>query len=396
MKVLQVISSFPPAYSYGGPLKVAQKVSQALVERGHEVTVYTTDVYSPVARFSPESNPTLLMDGYRVYRFKNISNRLAYRNFPLAPQMAMVLRRTIDKFDVVHLHEYRSMAALLVWHYAKGNNVPYCLQAHGSFTNYGGQYINSLFDRMWQRRLVDTAAMIIALTSAEANQYYSAGVPGEKVEIIPNGIDISDYSSPPAHGSFRNKFGLGLNDQLILYVGRIHKKKGVDLLIKAYAEVSNQLNNTRLVIVGPSESSATLEMLKALGKRLGIEDKVLFTGLISESDKLAAYVDADVYVLPSFYDTFPMSVLDALACGTPVIITNRCELADAIGHAVSVVAPEVDEVRDAIIQVLTNEGLRIGMGQRGQKLVLESYRWDEIIKKLEQTYYSMIGNFSPA
>ncbi|KAF5430840.1 Glycosyltransferase Family 4 [Candidatus Methanophagaceae archaeon] len=125
MRILQVISSFPPAYTYGGPVRVAYEVSKELVKRGHEVTVYTTDVYDVHSRFKYDENPVWL-DGIEVYHFKNVSNELAHRNLAAAPMMAFALNKSLKNFDVIHLHEYRSFQAILVHHYAKKIRYPLC------------------------------------------------------------------------------------------------------------------------------------------------------------------------------------------------------------------------------------------------------------------------------
>ena len=120
MKILQVISSFPPAYSYGGPLKVAFNISKELVKNGHDVTVYTTDVYDSKSRLQYETNPEI-MEGVKVYRFRNISNALSRKNFSCAPSMFFFLKNNIKDFDIIHLHEFRSFQAIFVYHYAKKN-----------------------------------------------------------------------------------------------------------------------------------------------------------------------------------------------------------------------------------------------------------------------------------
>ena len=119
MRILQVISSFPPAFAYGGPAIGAYNVSKELVKRGHEVTVYTTDVQDKNSRYKFEKNP-IWLDGIEVYHFKNISNSLA-SNFHIscAPGMALELKKSAKKFDIIHCHEYRSFEATFAKHYSK-------------------------------------------------------------------------------------------------------------------------------------------------------------------------------------------------------------------------------------------------------------------------------------
>ena len=101
------------------------------------------------------------------------------------------------------------------------------------------------------------------------------GVPEEKIAIIPNGIDLSEYASLPPEGSFKKKFGIKEKEKIVLYLGRIHKIKGIDILVKAFANVIKKLDSVRLVVVGPDDGY--LSELQALIKALRIEDNVLIT-----------------------------------------------------------------------------------------------------------------------
>ena len=170
MRILQVISSFPPAYTYGGAAKVAYGVSKELVKKGYEVTVYTTDVYDAYSRFKYDINP-MWMDEIEVYHFKNLSNRFARKNLAAAPMMALALSKNIENFDIVHLHEHRSFQATLVHHYAKRYGVPYIVQPHGSLPRIVEKKgLKQLYDLVWGYKILRDAKAIIALTSFEAEQ----------------------------------------------------------------------------------------------------------------------------------------------------------------------------------------------------------------------------------
>jgi glycosyltransferase involved in cell wall biosynthesis len=155
LKILQVISSFPPAYAYGGPLQAAYGMSRELVRRGHEVSVFTTDVYDAHSRLKPAQNPTYL-DGISVYHFRNLNNRLAQKNLPLAPAMFIALRRQVKNFDLVHIHEYISAQAVFTRHFCGKYGVPYLLQPHGSLpVIVEKQGLKRIYDLVWGRRLLE-------------------------------------------------------------------------------------------------------------------------------------------------------------------------------------------------------------------------------------------------
>ena len=130
----------------------------------------------------------------------------------------------------------------------------------------------------------------------------------------------------PHKGSFKTKYGIGPDEKVILFLGRIHKIKGIDLLIDAFYELSKEMDNIRLVIAGPD--GGFLDTLKKQAVALKIQEKIIFTGMIDTTDKLAAYVDAEVYVLPSRYEAFGLTVLEAWACGTPVLLSEGCRISE--------------------------------------------------------------------
>ena len=113
---------------------------------------------------------------------------------------------------------------------------------------------------------------------------------------------------------------------------------------------------------------------------------------LDERNKLEAYVDADIYVLPSVYETFPMTVLEACACGTPVIVTDRCGIADIIGNVGYVVKYDVDQLKNAIIRLLSDDELRISFWENGGKMVRRDFVWDKFVNRLEEIYESVIEN----
>jgi glycosyltransferase involved in cell wall biosynthesis len=397
VKILQVISSFPPAYSYGGPLGVTYRVSKELARRGHQVTVFTTDLYDSKSRLPFERNP-VTVEGIEVYHFRNISNYLAvHQKVVAAPSMALELRKRIESFDLIHVREYFSFLTPVVHHYATKKNTPYILQAHGSlqrtFDKQDSAYSSKklakkVFDVLFGYSLLKDAASIIATSRIESDQFCEVSVdfPFDKVVYLPNQIDLRSYEHLPAKGTFRRKYNIDENAKIALFLSRIHEAKGADLLLVAFSKVKKAANFPfKLVIAGPDEGY--LQIVKSLARKLRVGKDVVFPGPLYEGEKLEAYVDADVFVLPSRYESFGNVVLEALACGTPVIVTNNCGVSEWIGPNVGfVIGYDQMELCKALKAILQNEQLAKRFGDNGKKLINKEFGWDKGILQLEELY----------
>jgi len=389
MKILQIINFFKPSWETGGPTRVVYDISKKLVENGHEVTVYTTDGFK--SRLNLKKNKPIDVDGIKTYYFRNLSSYLTKEMiFPIPYYLPLIARKEIKNFHVIHIHEHRSMLAVIISCYAKKKGIPYIVQAHGTLLPFfQKQQLKKIFDFFFGYRILKNASKVIALTQMEANQYKEMGVSEDRVKIVPNGIDLSEYDNLPNRGEFRNKYGIKSNEKIVLYLGRIHKIKGIDLLMNVFLDIVEELDNVKLVIVGPD--GGFLSMLQKQIEDLMIGDRILFTGPLYERDKLEAYVDADVYVLPSVYETFPVTVLEACACGIPVIVTDRCGIADIVDEVGYVVEYDEDQLQDAIIKILSDEELKRRFGMEGKRLVEEEFGWDLIVKTIEGIYETVLA-----
>lgn len=387
MKILQVVPYFPPAYAFGGPVNVSYQISKELVKRGHEVVVYTTDAESLNSRLNIK--PMKVVDGIRVHYMRNLSLVLARRSkLFITPEISLRAKEEIKEFDIVHLHEYRTYQNIIIHRCAKKYGVPYVLQAHGSLLRImTKQRLKLIYDVLFGYRILRDASKVIALTKTEAQQYRSMGVAEEKIEIIPNGIDLSEFADLPLKGSFKKKFGIDEDEKIVLYLGRIHQIKGIDILVKAFAKVVKKLSNVKLVIVGPDDGY--LGELKALIRALKIEDNVLLLGPLYGRDKLEVYVDAEVYVLPSRYETFPMSLLEAYACSKPVIASNVGGLKDLVINDVTgyLVEPRnIKQLAGNIFSLLNDDNKAKEIGLRGKKFVEKKYTIEKVVNVLEHLY----------
>jgi glycosyltransferase involved in cell wall biosynthesis len=358
-----------------------------LVERGHEVTVLTTDANDAHSRLAAGRR---VVDGIEVYYFKNLSNRLAYRfKVFLSPRMIRAMRRIVGEMDVIHVHDLRTLQSVVAHHFARKHGVPYVLQAHGVVPNKLGWLgkLKGLFDRLFGCRIMRDAAGLIALNEREANDYVEMGAGEERIAIVPNGVDLTQYVLLPRRGLFREKYDLD-GESVVLFLGRVHESKGLDLLVQAFADVSQRLPDARLVIAGPDDGY--MNVLQQMTESLGLGPRVVFSGFVSGQDKLAAFVDADVFATPRFTG-FPLTFLEVMACGVPIVTTDAGDHLEEIdGRAGRVTRFDRGQYGDVLIEVLTDRQLRAKLGQGAGEMV-EHYDWDVVAGRMEAIYRRLLG-----
>jgi glycosyltransferase involved in cell wall biosynthesis len=379
MKILQVIPFFTPVM--GGSVISTYNLSKQLAKRGHDVTIFTTD-------YELDENYIRSLDGIHVVSFHckaNIGMML------FSPEMNRKCRKEIKNFDIIHMNNFRSYQNIVACRYAKKYSIPYVLQPRGDIprTNVKRR-IKKFFDLLYGYKISNGASKIIFSSNFELKETERDFVIcKDKVEFIPNGTDLLEHDLPEK-GNFRRKYSIKDRDKIILFLGRIHEIKGVDLLARSFSKLSMILDDTTLVFVGPDDGY--LSSLKDLVKQLGIVDNVTFTNSLFGVEKLQAYVDSDVVVIPSRYESFGNTALEACACGTPVIVTCNCGVKEWISSDVGrVVDFDEDQLANAIFEIVNNEKLKEKLGANGSKLMKDMFSWDNIARKTEEFYETIIA-----
>jgi len=388
MHILQVYHVFNPQVT-SGAAKVAYDISNELVKRGHKVVFYASDMNDWLTQGRCGNS---IVDGIEVHCFKTTWTLLSRKiKIYVTPHLGLIPSDEFLKFDIIHLHGYRSFQNVVVYHYAKKHGIPYVLQAHGSLPRImAWRKLKWTYDVFFGYRLLRDASKVIAFSRVEADQYRSMGVPEEKIAIIPNGIDLSEYAELPPKGSFKKKFNIAKDKKIILYLGRIHKTKGIDLLVRAYAYLKNETNvkDAVLVIAGPDDGY--LNEVKALARSLGVYNSIDFTGFISSEDKLKALVDADVFVTPSFYG-FPMTFLEACTVGTPIVTTSLGDTLKWIDENVGYVTqPTPHDLAEAIYRIISDDDLRRKFSRNCMKIVRSNFSIEKVVEKLEKVYEEIV------
>jgi glycosyltransferase involved in cell wall biosynthesis len=395
LRILHIAYIYPPRLEVGdGITNVVYNVTKGLAKRGHEVVVYTSDRLDLHGKHSLSVNQHVI-NGVNVHYLRSTWR---YKTFITTPSIIPLLSKDIRNFDIIHVHDCRSFQGISAYLLASAKNIPYVYQPHGSHISplpdsNTEKIARIALDKLISRRLVRNASRIIALSQIEAEQYRNIGIPDENIAIIPNGIDLSKYGNLPPRGSFKKKLSIDDGEQIILYLGRIHKTKGIDFLIKAYAHLlKKRKHNTRLVLSGPDDGY--LRNAKDLISSLGISNKVLFPGFLTEREKLSAYVDSSLVVAPEQFNVFLLVPLEAAACGKPVIVSSANFISNTIcdgGFGFSVKYGDIKELAEIIGKLLSNDVMSKQMGQKGRTFIFGNCDWDNVTTQLEKVYNEVVN-----
>ena len=403
MKILHIAHFFYPCLSAGGVVNASYQIASKQ-SKDNDVKVISSDSCKERLKF-PNGRYDVDVDGIKVDYFRNLSNGFKLKTMLDTPLGApFKIRKDIKDYDIVHIHEHRQTLAILASYFARKNNIPYIVQAHGSVLPFfQKEGLKNLFDKVFGFKILHNASCVFALTEVEKEQYLKMGVDEDKIEIVPLGINLEEYENLPAYGKFRSKFNIDENDKLILFVGRIHEIKGLGLLIDAFNDLINQDSeenslegngednsednghSIKLAIVGPDDGYLT--ELEDKIEEYSLEENVIITGPLYNEEKQEALVDCDLFVMPSKYESFTTSGLEAMACSKPLVLTKNNHIHDWVDGNVGLACEDnKDSLRESIEKILFDEELSLIFARNGQKLIKEKYNWDIINNQILEIY----------
>ena len=383
IKLLIITPYFAPAWAYGGPPKVLHDLSKKLIQRGHKITTFTTNALeaNQVIRENYKN-----VNGIEVYYFRNLSNWLAWNQKLFLPiGLRKMINRTMKGFDCVILQGFRNYINFVSYRYATKYKIPYVLFAFGSLPRNVGikKIIKYIADFCFSRDMLKNASKLIAQNYHESMEYLHFGASKEKIELVPLGIDLTEFQSLPRRGTLRKRYHIKNEGKVVLFLGRIHKHKGLDILLQALSELKKE-QDFKFVLVGRDDGY--LSSVNKLITSLGLRDRTFFVGPLYGKDRLSAYVDADIFVLSSsMYEETPVAALEACATATPVIVTKQasipwleeCQAGLAIDY-------DVHALKKALRILLQDDDLRKKMGKNAEKMIEQKFDWNIVVDRLER------------
>ncbi len=379
---MQVVSHLDPRY--GGVSTVVPQLGTSLA-RDESLTV-------DIASFSATD------ESYSLAAFPEISGThwpASRAAWILKAQLRSRFREQLTQANGLHVHGLWETHTSVTTHIARSLRTPYVLSAHGmlepwALANKGLK--KRLYSAFIERKNIESAACLHALTLAEAEDYRRFGS-RRPIAVIPNGVALP---ATVDRSHFLDKFPQLRGKRAVLFLGRMHVKKGIDLLVKAWADVAKQFPDAVLVLAGP-DCENTRAALESMVEQRGMSDRVVFTGMLAREMKWSALASAHSFVLPSYSEGLSVAVLEAMGMGLPVIVSDRCHLPEVKQYGAGwQIAANVPDLTSALEHMLSNgAAANAEIGNRGRRLVHDRFVWPVVAAQMAELYRWVLGGPRP-
>jgi glycosyltransferase involved in cell wall biosynthesis len=396
MRLLHVTQAYYPFLDKGGPTVKVKAIARGMAHAGHAVTVLTADLgFDSTQREIAGVIPgrwgfEAREDGVEAIYLRTLGR---YRSLTWNPGSAAFCRERLGDYDVAHIFGLYDLLGPRVASACRRMARPYLVEPMGMFLPIARSLrMKRFYHDTLGGRLLKGASRVIATSEQERQELLEGGIEDARIVVRRNGIEIP--SQFPTAGWFRNKWNISGNVKVVLFLGRLVSKKSPDVLLEAFSRWNQRGNGSRgsvLVMAGPDEGDGFRQRLEAIAARMRLDGKVLFTGPLYGDAKWAAYRDADVFVLPSQNENFGNTAAEAVACGTPVLVTDRCGIAPIVNQRAGLVVPhDCAAIEAGLAQILDDPALAARL-REGCRVVASSLGWAEPLAQMEAVYGEVIG-----
>lgn len=389
MRIAHVIPTL--ALRTGGPPVAVVESCRALNTIGVETAIFTTDLREAASAPSHDrTSPHRWPEGAEALDVRLFKARWPYR-LAFSPPLYSALARDARAFDVVHIHSLFLFPQLAAYRAAATARVPYVVAPRGALDPHlarRGRLAKHIAETTWQRRMLEGAAAL-HLTSEAERTHVANVAPAVPRVVIPNGVRASCLADPGSGA--RARHGLGLGDApLVAYTGRLSHKKGLDVLLRAFAIATETVPEARLVIAGPDDEAMT-PRLRTMAQDAGVGERVTFAGMLPQAQVREVLAAADVWALPSRGENFGNAFAEAMAAGRACVVSPDVALAHEAEEAgAAVVAPrEPASFALALTALLTDNGQRRALGARAREFA-RRYDWQRVAPELARMYESVL------
>lgn len=373
--------------NYGGIPNIVEGIATAIANQGVIVDVITTDANN-LEKISVPLNQWLDKDNYRICYFSCWHKG----DFVVSFSLINWLIFHIHEYDVIHTNTVFAPIVSFVHWLCRLRKVPYIITTHGMLEPWALSYKGwkkKLYLNLIEQPLMKKSSVIQVSANAEAGNVKSLGF--ERFVTIPNGVHQHDFTTLPNTEIFYQQFPATRGKKLILFLGRIDPKKGLDLLAPAFAQVHSDFPETHLIVAGPN-STGFLTTVQNYFAQAQCLDAVTFTGMLTGEIKYAALAVASLYVAPSYSEGFSISVLEGMASGLPCVITSGCNFPEAEqAKAAYVVDIKTRAIASSLNYCLSHPQEAEAIGLRAREFIFKNYTWETSAKKLIGVYQGTIN-----
>jgi glycosyltransferase involved in cell wall biosynthesis len=363
------------------------ELAQALGKQGIDVDLVTTTVNGST-RLDVSTQTWIAEKYYRIQYFPYWD----FLDYLISWSLTRWLFQHVTDYDLVHTNALFTYPLLPAYWACQFHRVPYIMTPHGMLEPWALGYKawkKGLYFALLEKPALQRATAIQMLASTEAKRVEPLKLKAPLV-VVPNGIHQQDVETLPNPELFYQEFPPTRNKTLIIFLGRIDPKKGLDLLANAFAKVHTQFPRTHLIIAGPDNIGFSKTVEKDFADA-GCLDAVTFTGMLTGSLKYAALAAASIYVAPSYSEGFSVSVLEGMAARLPCVITTGCNFPEAAAAQTALVVDiDAEQITNALFWCLNNPKEAKEMGDRARQFILENYTWDKIACQMEQVYLDIL------
>lgn len=395
LKMLAVCSYYHPAVIYGGPVPAMHRLNLALTARGHEVTVYTTDANGREDLKVPLEQP-VWTDGLSVTYFPRWWFGQARKPFSLFISLAMgnqLVKLEGRDYDLVLIHSSYGFPGWKAAGAARKVGLPYICYTHGGYEPWAlhhKYWKKKAYLSLFEKTILQQAKGLVVCNQAEADTLQQGLGVQTLVRRIPWGTDLPESERIPPREAVEARWPSLSGVPFLLFLSRLHPKKGLGLLLPAFAAISGEFPEWRLVLAGPDEGGSLAQVRRWIGE-LNLEEKVLLTGMVQGESKAALLGQAEFLVLPSYSEGFPVVVAEALGYGRPVVITDTCYVPEVEAEGAGLVVPaQVEALRGALRRMMTDPQGRRLMGHRALELARKQFSWGAVAEKTIAFYREVL------
>ncbi len=387
MKILMLTWEYPPRI-VGGIARVVNDLSKRLIKDGHDVTVVTYREGNAPYYEDDKGVKVYRVDNYMIHP-NNFIDWIMQMNFNMVAKANEIMAKE-GNFDVIHAHDW--LVAYAAKTLKNSYDIPIVATIHATESGRNSgihdetqRYIN---DTEWMLTY-EATEVIVNSNYMKRELQYQFGLPFEKINVVPNGINVNMFSGVERDYDFRRQYAAD-HEKIILFMGRLVYEKGVQHLVSAMPKILAGYHDAKLVIAG---KGGMTDELKAQVNTMGISNKVYFTGYMDAKQVCKMYKCADVSVFPSTYEPFGIVALEAMLSGTPVVVSDIGGLNEIVSHGengMKSYAGNPNSIADSILALLYNPQLSANVVKNAKNMVKNEYNWAKIAQDTHFTYQKAI------